>query len=277
LYYTEPANFIVYSALQTGVLKDICQNVDLNWFEVSNSLMLFLCHLFCRVPLHRRLQTAILSSEMKAKFSPSKVVLESLPKAHSYAMKEHNKQVLAVFEMYIIHFCKQSGKKLGRDIILPLSKISFHGNYSDNNSNLYKAMNHQRILVNARSPFVALSGLGDQFSSVEDLIGSIRNGIYLDWSALPVIRTEGDNSQEIILNAYIMDFFCHGSLKALYRSNQIRPGDAWQLLKDFSLILKTITVALEKLTVLDRGLDRCCRALRMLTNEFTEKLQSKAA
>ncbi|PNP52498.1 hypothetical protein FNYG_15844 [Fusarium nygamai] len=68
-----------------------------------------------------------------------------------------------------------------------------------------------------RSPFVALSGFTD----------------------------------DVELNAYLYDFFKHGSLKVLVRDNLINRGDVWFHLKDFSLVLKTIVTSLKG--VIDSG------------------------
>ncbi len=275
LYYTEPANLALHTALLAGVLDGICADAVENWTEVSTHLMVFLSHLFCRLPLHRRLQCVIESC--RAHLSPSKVLLEPLPDQQRSALRAHDKDVLNVFRSYVVNYCHRAAEKLEKEFDLPLSGMSFRGTLSrdtgGDEGDFMRALQGQRLRFYARSPFVALSGHDDNFASVADLVDTVRRDIFLDWSCLPVLRRAGDNDREILLNSYLLDFYRHGQLKALYRANQIRQGEAYQLLKDFTLILRTITVALEK----SPGSEHSSRAMRKLSEEFAEKLQTVMA
>ncbi|PTB69676.1 P-loop containing nucleoside triphosphate hydrolase protein [Trichoderma citrinoviride] len=97
-----------------------------------------------------------------------------------------------------------------------------------------------------RSPFVALSGFTDNFKTIHELCQTVRGDVFLEESAIPAIPIwPHDTSQEF--NAYIYDFYKHGSMTVLVRDNGIRRGEVWFHLKDFSRTLSTI---ISSLTVL---------------------------
>ncbi|EKJ72061.1 hypothetical protein FPSE_07764 [Fusarium pseudograminearum CS3096] len=103
-----------------------------------------------------------------------------------------------------------------------------------------------------RSPFAALSGFTDEFDSIKEMCATVREGLFLEESAIPYLPV-CLNDTSVELNAYLYDFFKHGSLKVLVRDNLIKRSDVWFHLKDFSLVLKTIVTSLKG--VLDSGGD----------------------
>ena len=50
-----------------------------------------------------------------------------------------------------------------------------------------------------------------------------------------------------MMNAYLLDFYIHGQVLTLALANDIRSGDIWYLLQDFSLTLLTVKIALQEL------------------------------
>lgn len=95
-----------------------------------------------------------------------------------------------------------------------------------------------------RSPFVSLSGFTDDFATIGELCGTVRDGVFLDDSGIPYIPIAPHETGGVPWNAYLYDFFKHGDYEALVHANGIRRGDVWFRLKDFSLILATITTSL---------------------------------
>jgi hypothetical protein len=73
--------------------------------------------------------------------------------------------------------------------------------------------------------------------------------VYTDVKVVPTIEVGVD------LNAYAYDFFNHGNYKALIQENGLMEGDAYNLLKDFVLVLKSISVSLAELAPEDRDDD----------------------
>ena len=50
-----------------------------------------------------------------------------------------------------------------------------------------------------------------------------------------------------MMNAYLLDFYIHGQVSTLALANGIRRCDIWYLLRDFSLTLLTVKMALQQL------------------------------
>lgn len=105
-----------------------------------------------------------------------------------------------------------------------------------------------------RSPFAALSGFNDNFTSVNDLCSGVRGDVFLEESAIPYIPI-WPHDTDTEFNAYLYDFFKHGSLKVLVRDNRIKQGDVWFHLKDFSLVPKTIVTSLKGVMSVEEDYD----------------------
>ena len=73
----------------------------------------------------------------------------------------------------------------------------------------------------------------------------------------------------IDLNAYAYDFFNHGNYKALIQENGLMEGEAYNSLKDFMLVLKSISVSLTEMGPEDG--DEVVRAFTQLDEEFEAK------
>ncbi|OBZ67833.1 hypothetical protein A0H81_12109 [Grifola frondosa] len=103
----------------------------------------------------------------------------------------------------------------------------------------------------ARSPFVANSGHGDDFKTVNELTSTARRGLHLNEYAIPSMQQftaiPGQGNDFFALNAYLLDFYTHGQTAALKAANGIRDGEMWYLLQDFTLTLKTIRTGLAQL------------------------------
>ena len=72
------------------------------------------------------------------------------------------------------------------------------------------------------------------------------------------------------LNGYVYDFFNHGNVKALITENGLMQGDVYQLLKDFKLVLKSISVSLTELSPEN---DEVIQAFTQLVEEFDVKFE----
>ena len=73
----------------------------------------------------------------------------------------------------------------------------------------------------------------------------------------------------IDLNAYAYDFFNHGNYKALIQENGLMEGEAYNSLKDFMLVLKSISVSLTEMGPVDG--DKVVIAFTQLAEEFEAK------
>ncbi|CAG8615451.1 503_t:CDS:2 [Ambispora gerdemannii] len=257
LYYTEPSNFAFAVLYKHGVFHEICSTVNENSQDVKDTLMLVLCNLFNVKPL-RPLDTCF--SELRKKY-PSKIVLDPIPEPIQRILNAHNDRVLQIYSTYIISFSKTIHEP---DNKLPLSRSQFPPKLT-NLDHLAGQLMQTCVSFTARSSFMAIvSGQGDCFNNVYDLASHLRSNIFLDAHSIPFVETNRH------LNAYLLDFFSHGQEKALTEANGIRPGEVWQCLKDFSLILSTICVSLETMDGMDENV---LSGFTMVRDHFNDKFK----
>jgi len=168
--------------------------------------------------------------------SPSMVYLPPMPEEAADILRDHNKKTLEVFTTYAKTFAAQHAKE--EDRYLPLTKTPVGAAPSNNpngkfvngngsaNAKLKSSVDFIPSLKapHARSPFVALSGLGDKFATIEDLCSSTREGVFLESAVIPHLELHPDETRSP-LNAYLLDFYKHGSVKPLEDANGIRKSD----------------------------------------------------
>ncbi|KAM0200221.1 hypothetical protein ACHAPI_002645 [Fusarium lateritium] len=245
LYFTENAVFAFHSLLRGGYFHELCKDIDDARDRVLRELMLVLSHLFNRVPIQRGGKLVGIAAQ-----SSSDVFLKRLPDVAEKMLIRHNQETLSIFRDYVQSYINQH--LVGRpDRQLPLTKIYVGPKESPKGS----SMTSQPVVV--RSPFAALSGFTDDFESIKELCSDVRNGVFLEESAIPYIPIwPHDTGTEF--NAYLYDFFKHGSVKVLVRDNGIKQGDVWFHLKDFSLTLKTILTSLKGVVSAEDDYDVDC-------------------
>lgn len=215
--------------------------------------MLVLCHIF-----GRRVCRVIDDPEEaeKIKRSPSIVYLPAMPTKAARILKQHNNQTLEIFTTYVKTFAAQHAKESERK--LPLTHVAIGPDSTVMNGQIFNGhangTAHSETngddgslpslpTPHARSTFVALSGLGDEFTTIEDLCSSTREGVFLEAAVIPHLEIHPDEARTP-LNAYLLDFYMHGSLAPLETANGIRKSDVWFLLNDFSMVLATIVTSL---------------------------------
>ena len=230
LFFTENSVFAFHSLLKRGYFHRLCENFEGRENQVLLEMMLVLCHLFNRVPVRR---TTRLSESVHR--SSSVVFLPRLPRAAEELLVRHNEETKSIFEGYVHSYVNQHlMDKCDRTLPftrLPVGQEENQGGFSSVKSTVI------------RSPFVALSGFDDNFDSIHELCATVRDGVFLEESAIPYIPI-WPHDTDVELNAYIYDFFKHGSLKTLVTDNKIKRGDVWFFLKDFSLTIAAIVTSL---------------------------------
>lgn len=229
LYFTENAVFAFHSLLRGGYFHELCRDIDKSPKAILLEIMLVLCHLFNRVPIRR---TKKLVNDTHR--SSSMVFLPRLPESAESMLVRHNQETFSIFKDYVQSYINQHLRQQP-DNLLPFTKTQVGKN--KNTTDVTKS-------TAIRSPFVALSGFTDNFSSIRELCQTVRNGVFLEESAIPYIPI-WPHDTEIEFNAYIYDFYKHGSMEVLVRDNKIKAGDVWFHLKDFYLTLKTIVTSIK--------------------------------
>ena len=167
LYYTENASYAFHALLKDGYFHKLSADIDKNPERVSQTLMLVMAHLFCREPSKQSTQESI---KEVTKRSPSVVFLPQLPKEAEVILRKHNHDTLDVFRNYVQTFIDQHIEE--PDMCLPITKMKFRG---EKGLQLAASMEATQI----RSPFVALSGYGDEFDTIPNLCRTIRTGVFL--------------------------------------------------------------------------------------------------
>ncbi|KAG0652619.1 putative helicase [Hyphodiscus hymeniophilus] len=260
LYYTENSSFTFHALLKGGYFHKICADIDTKTDEVLLELILVLSHIF-----GRRICREVDDEEEKEKIkrSPSIVYLPALPEDAADILRDHNKKTLEIFTSYVKTFAAQHIKE--EDRYLPLTKtpigvapLEKWNGQTDKTSNRHTNgsahTNGDKVqppfdflpnlpVPHARSPFVALSGLGDDFRTIEDLCSSTRDGVFLESAVIPHLELHPEETKAP-LNAYLYDFYMHGAVVPLEVANGIRKSDVWFALNDFSMVLATVATSL---------------------------------
>lgn len=197
-------------------------------------MMLVLSHLF-----GRRVTREVDDPEEaeKIKRSPSNVYLDPMPEAAANILRKHNKETLDIFTTYVKTFAAQHVKEDER--YLPLTKTPvglapppINGSAVAKGSAEVSVKDEQSLAgylpslptPQARSSFVALSGKGDDFTTIEDLCSSTREGVFLESAVIPHLELYPEETKTP-LNAYLLDFYKHGAVEPLDLANGIRKSD----------------------------------------------------
>lgn len=185
----------------------------------------------------------------------SKLFLPKIFEQFQKRVEAYNKVVTEVYGSYIDNVTRylRSINDQHKEI-LPFSSISFSQDLDyDDGSFEYNLHHHQSQQTNnpSISPFAGVSGLTHNcfMSNYNPIIGSWDLVYDLDLSSrvVPFIDIESRDHTNVAyhLNSYALDFFIHGSEKLLMIENRLEPGDIYNLLLDFNLVLSSITTSLE--------------------------------
>lgn len=241
LHYTENSLFAFHALLKESYFHGLCAGIDDQESETLLQLMLVMAHLFGRVHCRR---VDLEYKQNVVELSSSIAFLPALPEEAANILKDHNKQTLQVYQTYVRTFVGQHVRR--EDNELPLTGVIFGGTKNEDERMAFDEP------TSIRSAFVALSGWGDGFESVHDLCSTTRSGIFLEEAVIPYMDICSEDNT-VPLNAWLLDFFKHGDVKALEHANGIRRSDVWFHLNNFSLVLATIFTSLSNLLKITDG------------------------
>lgn len=264
LYFTENSSFAFHALLKGGYFHKLCADIEKSPETVTKDLMLSLAHLFGRINCRQADKDYMTKA---AKKSASMVFLPPLPEAAADMLRRHNSSTQDVFQAYVQTFIEQHVQDI--DDHLPLTQIKVGGESTASAKSLQR-----RAPTTVRSPFVALSGHGDKFSSIHDLCSTIRSGVFLEEALIPYVGVYPEET-ELPLNAYLLDFFTHGDVATLASANRIRAGDVWFVLNDFSMVLATIVASLSNFMNLTSESDLSMTDVRGEGEEEEERQEDK--
>ncbi|KAF5923477.1 hypothetical protein HPG69_006648 [Diceros bicornis minor] len=183
--------------------------------DVMETLVVVLANLFGR----RHFSPCV--KNFKKKFSRSTVILDDLPKDFAaVVVEEHNDRIQKNFGSFLLSISRLADMR--KEYQLPLSEIDFSGKkYED--SQLVSHLMPGAESRTAVSPFACLSNITDQ-----DLFGiNVVNDAMLRTIEVNVKNTPflclnkcDKNGRKCPLNGYVLNFYKHGSLRALTLDNR---------------------------------------------------------
>lgn len=283
LSYTEPANFVLCDLLVSNAIHQLCLKADADWASVSRSLIHIMASLFSRLGVPQSLKLQYDRLKETEALKPHQIVLPPLPRDVQDVLEAHELNVRRVYVSSVLQFVRDNAERLGVDHILPVSTFALPSTASGAldafvaaavGANFEKA----KISTAARSPFVALSGWDDHFTSSTDLSSTVRAGVYLPPEAMPSLDITDLSGEKTPLNAYILDMWNWTNREWLEHRNHIRDADAFAAFKEFMLVLKAISVALQRRVVPTGSIlmgqetsDPVANAFRRLADDFEDK------
>ncbi|XP_012372157.2 probable ATP-dependent RNA helicase DDX60 [Octodon degus] len=266
LHYHEPSNLVFVNFLVRGLFHNLCQptSKDSKRFsqDVMEKLVLVLANLFGRRYIPAKFFR-------KTEFHQSKVFLDDLPEDFGAALNEYNMQTTRDFASFLLIVSKLVDMK--QEYKLPLSQIKFTGEECEDSQLVSHVMSCKEGRT-AISPFACLSGnFDDALLHPEISSNTILRTFGIDHTQAPVLWPQRFDSQgrRMPLNAYALDFYKHGSLEGLAQDNGLHTGEAYTLLKDFLLTIKSISVSLRELC--ENEEDNVVLAFEQLSESYKEK------
>lgn len=134
-----------------------------------------------------------------------------------------------------------SGFSTGEGMVSPIATLV-------RPSTLLEAARLSSMDVVLRSPCAAVTGLGDAFVSIDDLVLGARPGIRPDVAGVPVFAESGT-----LLNNYAVDFFLSKNRTALHERNLLDDQIIYTLVENFGIILRRISFALRLVVQAERA------------------------
>jgi len=231
LHYHEPYNLAFCHLMQRGVLHTVCKKTELGVIseDTMRDLLILLNFLFGRMKLHIPSYQA-----RKDSFTNSKVLLPPLAPQFEESLVEFNAGIDKTFAIYLNSAAKHYKEE--EEAELPLSGLSYK---------LGKTLGPAYDML---SPFACLSGKDNSHVSkgeIQVIDSNVRSDLLAD--TIPKINLSDP------LNGYVLDFYNHGVYKSLVKDNGVREGEVFALLKDFLLVLQTISTSLKQMAPVEEG------------------------
>ncbi|XP_030048083.1 probable ATP-dependent RNA helicase DDX60 [Microcaecilia unicolor] len=269
LHYHEPANFILVSFLLKGLFHKMLQTKEKDQWEFSEAQMEIIVLVLANIFGQRYLPPSLM--ERKQSFRYSEVFLENLPEDFAAAVNEYNSKIEVIFGCFLLTVSKMADME--NEYHLPLSKLEFAGRRFDDSELVTHLMSCKENRTSV-SPFACLSGNMDHDLFHAENVNSIMlRTIGMDAKNIPVLWLEKFDcrGKKKILNAYALDFYRHGSLKAIADENKIHEGEAYNMLRDFYLLIRSVSISMMELCENKR--DSVLLAFDLLSRNYRAKLE----
>lgn len=265
LSWIEPANFALIALLRSGLLHAVTDEMEIK-SKTIEPIFRDLLLLFATIVSPQRLHKSILHDRDALSATSSRVILEPPSQNIENFIRQFNSQMLAEFVSFV---ATTNHGEAQQDAKLPLSslQVGSSAEFPESEASLIKKINQRSIKSAVRSHFAATSGQGDSFATLQELIHSIRESVYVDSSTLPYV--DGLEGSRFVLNRYAVDFFEHSSLELLRKSNALH-GQAWLVLNNFVLAMQGIKTALGEIAPTETR-DQFVHIFSKLVDEFSAR------
>eukprot|EP00727_Mastigamoeba_balamuthi_P006104 m51a1_g2112 hypothetical protein (1235) ;mRNA; r:1644375-1650149 len=238
---TSSTNLIFCHLVSTGHIQRLCSTFDSDRKQTALSLLELLCHLFNVVTLPGDYERD------RSSKGNSTVVLPPLEGPGAEALEEYSRGVVDLFTRCSIALCsREPVEDDACSLTLPVSGQSYKPTAEQRASTFGLPFVRPADVLRplARSPFAALSGLGDEFCSGSELCTTTREAAQFDAMFLPLTERHSVSLTELRINAYALDFYKHGIIEEIANTNRL--AGVWTVLKDWCLLLKALKVTLER-------------------------------
>lgn len=275
-YFFEPSNFAVVTMLQSGLLDDLVEGLqgdDEAQVEARHiALLQVLASILFPKPLPKMMRTPAEGSKAAIKLAP-------LPDKIRTHLDQYNAMVLRRYSSFMRRYARLTSDAAREDLpgVVASDAFTVHDGGDAAPGSVAETLAKCSVQTVARSAFLSVSGHGDDFSSTTDLVGSMRDGVYLDPSLIPVTIDTARG-----YNAFIVDFYLNPERAPLSQQNGLRDAGLYDTLNQFCHAVRVLRNALERrIGDLENGDKRIItrqqmlyEAIESLEASFTEKFKA---
>eukprot|EP01025_Chloroclados_australasicus_P032177 TRINITY_DN3258_c0_g3_i2.p1 TRINITY_DN3258_c0_g3~~TRINITY_DN3258_c0_g3_i2.p1 ORF type:complete len:362 (-),score=22.15 TRINITY_DN3258_c0_g3_i2:1113-2198(-) len=270
LHYHEPECLFLCDLLSSGTLQHHANSAS-SVEQAALVVIQILAHYFNRVYLShdwreicKNEQVLSISGERPTLSMPTtpNIELDPLPDDVENIINQANRKTIQLFVDYLRSLVGSLRDPI--PVRLPYSKVQISQwqrkkQPASKVNVISNILNELKVLVpyQVRSPFYALRGFGDGFTSVKELIEQMTVELQVDPGALPLFQR-----LEIPLNSYAVDFYITNNYKKLIQENGLRDGDCWEALKDWMLLFVSLSHSIVK------DGSQFCEGLQYLAQKF---------
>ena len=182
--------------------------------------------------------------------------LTDLPEVIAKELNTFNQRIIGRYTDHLLAYIQHQKLNKYSYESMPLSGVQFRCLWTpitntkaattvSDTDMLLSRLEKGRLPFFLRSVFVAMSRNKandlDKFGCVDELKSSCRSGISVMSECVPTMKVN-----DIILNNFVVDFYCHGQRTTLILENRISDSHLFHKLHSFELLLRSIVAILDK-------------------------------
>ena len=237
----EPSNLLLCYLFLSGTVDEL-SNQLINQQTRVHELMHLLSYVIKPVPIPHYLNSLLKYKDIQV---TSSVILPDLSDDLCAVLQRFNDNILKEFVYCYYSYHNNQPINTDSDNLLPFSDVVFKPSNPIEpdleDETLVTSLRKTSKRVVLRSPFVALSGLFDEFNSPQELADTCKLHIPIEVDQIPSIIIQDVRGATLPLNAYASDFLKYGKRSLVVFENGIREKTAWELLNGWCDIFKKVS------------------------------------